>query len=126
MKTYHGSCHCKAVRFEAQTDLNRVVQCNCSLCSKKGVLLHRVPPERFRLVSGEEALRLYQFNTRVARHYFCGTCGIHPFSRPRAKPEWYTINVRCLDGYDLEEEKPDIFPFDGRNFEEAVASLENL
>jgi len=120
MPTYHGSCHCGRVRFEIEADITRVTRCNCSICSKKGALLLRVPPERFRLVAGEDALQTYQFNRKVARHLFCGTCGIHPFSRPRAAPEQYTINVRCLDDYDVEAEGPEVALFDGRNWEQAV------
>ena len=120
LQTYHGSCHCGRVRFEIDAEIARVTRCNCSICAKKGALLLRVPPERFRLLAGEEALTRYQFNTRVAQHLFCSICGMHPFSRPRAAPEQYTINVRCLDDYDLDREAPEVAPFDGRNWEQAV------
>jgi hypothetical protein len=123
MKTFHGSCHCGAVRFEMETDLGRVTECNCSMCAKKGILHHRVPPERFRLLSGEENLGTYQFNTKVAKHHFCRTCGIHVFTRPRAAPELYTVNVRCLDDYDLAAEQPQVVKFDGRNWEQSVGKL---
>lgn len=123
MKTFHGSCHCGAVRFEIETDLDRVTECNCSMCTKKGILHHRVPPERFRLLGGEERLGTYQFNTKVAKHHFCETCGIHVFTRPRAAPELYTVNVRCLDDYDLAKEQPEVVKFDGRNWEQSVGKL---
>lgn len=123
MKTFHGSCHCGAVRFEIETDLDRITECNCSMCAKKGILHHRVPPERFRLVSGAEGLGTYQFNTKVAKHHFCTTCGIHVFTRPRAAPELYTVNVRCLDDYDLAKEQPEVVKFDGRNWEQSVGKL---
>jgi len=58
----------------------------------------RVPADRFRLLAGEEFLSLYQFNTRVAKHYFCRVCGIYTFHRPRVAPELYGINVACLEG----------------------------
>lgn len=120
MPTYHGSCHCGRVRFEVDADITRLTQCNCSICRKKGALLLRVPPERFRLLAGEDALALYQFNTKVAKHYFCATCGLHPFAHPRAAPDQYAVNVRCLDDFDLEAAAPEIVPFDGRNWEQAV------
>lgn len=60
----------------------------------------RVPPERFKLLAGEEFLTLYQFNTMVAQHYFCKVCGIYTFHRPRTVPGTYGINVGCLDGVD--------------------------
>ena len=122
MKTYHGSCHCGVVRFEAELDLSAVNRCNCSICSKKGQVSARTPAERFRMISGEDALVLYQFNTNTAEHYFCRHCGIHPYSRPRADPNLYNVNVNCLDDYDLETEQPNIRKFDGQNWEEAVKS----
>lgn len=123
MRRYSGSCHCGAVRFEIETVLDRVTQCNCSICSKKGMLHHRVPPERFRLLAGEEQLATYQFGTKVAKHHFCKICGIHTFTRPRAAPDLYTVNVRVLDDFDLEREKPEIVAFDGRNWEQSVGKL---
>ena len=124
MKTYHGSCHCGAVRFEARIDLTAVTECNCSICSKKGVLLHRVPAENFRLIAGGDYLQLYQFNTERALHYFCSTCGIHPYHRPRASPSVYNINVRCLDDFDLETAQFEVHKFDGKHWEEAMESAE--
>ncbi len=59
-----------------------------------------VPQERFKLQSGEEYLTLYQFNTKVAKHYFCKICGIYPFHRMRRDPNQYGVNVGCLDGVD--------------------------
>lgn len=123
MHTYHGSCHCGKVRFSVDTVIDKVIACNCSICSKKGVLHHRVPPERFTLLQGEGHLSLYQFDTREARHFFCQHCGIHPFSNPRSAPESYSINVRCLDGFDVETAQFERINFDGRNWEQAVAKL---
>ena len=124
MHTYHGSCHCGAVRFEIDTDgIDTVTECNCSICHKKGALFHRVPEERFRLLEGEGELSLYQFNKRIARHFFCRHCGIYAFHRPRSAPEAYLINVRCLDDYDLAAAAPEIVRFDGRNWEASFAAL---
>ena len=72
-------------------------------------------------LTGEDALSLYEFNTDVAKHYFCKYCGIHPFHRPRAAPDKWTVNVRCLDGVDLS--RLDVVLFDGANFEEAVKTF---
>ncbi|MEW8625307.1 MAG: GFA family protein [Candidatus Thiodiazotropha sp.] len=123
MKTYHGSCHCGRVKFSVTTDIDKVVSCNCSICTKKGVLHHRVTPEQFILLEGKEYLSLYQFHTKEAKHLFCKECGIHPFSNPRAAPNMQSINVRCLDDFDLESEEYELVEFDGRNWEEAVAKL---
>jgi hypothetical protein len=123
MKIYHGSCHCGRVKFSVSTEINKVVSCNCSICTKKGVLHHRVAPEQFELLEGKDYLSLYQFDTKEAKHFFCTECGIHPFSNPRAAPNMYSINVRCLDDFDLEAENYELITFDGRNWEEAVAKL---
>ncbi|MEI2779896.1 MAG: GFA family protein [Candidatus Competibacter sp.] len=123
MQTYRGSCHCKRVRFEIATNLKIAVACNCSICTKKGALHHRVAPEQFKLLSGADALSLYQFDSKIAKHWFCKHCGIHPFSNPRAAPEMYSVNVRCLDDFDLEAAELEIRQFDGRNWEEAIKTL---
>lgn len=123
MNTYHGSCHCRKVKFSVKTEIDKVVLCNCSICTKKGVLHHRVSPDEFSLIEGKEYLSLYQFDTKEAKHFFCKDCGIHPFSNPRAAPNMYSINIRCLDNYDLETEKYEVVKFDGLNWEEAVAKL---
>jgi hypothetical protein len=100
LKTYHGSCHCGKVQFEIQSTLDPAVRCNCSLCKRKNAVMTRVPAESFKLLAGEEYLTMYQFNSKVARHYFCKICGIYTFHRPRTAPELYGINVSCLDGVD--------------------------
>jgi hypothetical protein len=111
------------VRFEIATDLKIAVACNCSICTKKGALHHRVTPAQFKLLSGADALSLYQFDSKIAKHWFCKHCGIHPFSNPRAAPEMYSVNVRCLDDFDLEAAELEIRQFDGRNWEEAIKTL---
>lgn len=123
MNIYHGSCHCGRVKFSVTTNIDKIVSCNCSICAKKGVLHHRVSPEQFSLLEGQEFLSLYQFNTKEAKHFFCKECGIHPFSNPRAAPNMYSINVRCLDDFNSEVEEYKVVEFDGRNWEEAVAKL---
>ena len=118
MRTYQGGCHCGRVRFRVTADLARVTECNFSICRMKGFLHLIVPPERFALASGADALTTYRFNTGTARHTFCATCGIHPFYVPRSDPDKIDVNVRCLDGVDLAALKP--LPFDGRNWEQAM------
>jgi len=117
MRTYKGSCHCGKVVFEIETDLDKAVTCNCSICRRRNAVMHRVDAEHFRIIQGEDDLVLYQFNTATAHHYFCGTCGVYPFHRPRAAPEAYTVNVFCLDGVGDEEIAAlTIGQFDGRAF----------
>ena len=119
MQTYHGSCHCGSVRFTIQADLSQLTRCTCSMCSKEGLLGCYVPPERFQLLQGEDELTLYQFNKKIAKHYFCRHCGIHAFRNPRSNPNAYGVNVRCLDDFDLETAKYELKLFDGRNWKAA-------
>ncbi len=119
MKKYQGGCHCGRVRFEIEAELTRATECNCSICTKKGALHHRVAPERFRLLSGQESLTLYQSGTRIARHWFCQHCGIHTYSNPRAAPDMVSVNLRCLDDFETEKGNIEIRQFDGRNWEAA-------
>lgn len=123
MKKYPGGCHCGQVRFEIETELNKAIECNCSICTKKGALHHRVPPERFRLLSGQDALALYQSGTMIAKHWFCKHCGIHTYSNPRAAPEMFSVNIRCLDDFHLLKNRIEIRQFDGRNWEEAARTF---
>ena len=119
MQVYHGSCHCGAVAFEIDADISILGICTCSICTKKGCYNFTVPPERLRLVRGEEKLKIYQFNTKIAKHYFCPHCGIHTFSNPRTAPDKYNINIRCLDDFDIHKAVFGIRHFDGRDWESA-------
>ena len=119
MRDYEGGCHCRAVRFQVTADLSTAEVCNCSICTMKGFVHLIVPRERFQLLQGEDALTTYRFNTGVAQHRFCTRCGVHPFYAPRSDPDKIDVNVRCLDGVDLDALRPR--PFDGRNWEQAMA-----
>ncbi len=106
MKTYHGSCHCGAVRFEADIDLGReTIRCNCSICAKMRFWPAIVTPEAFRLLSGQAELSEYQFNQKNDRHFFCRHCGLHPFGLGTS-PRWgkfCAVNLSCLDDVTVEE-----------------------
>lgn len=119
MTTYEGGCHCGRVRFTVTADLDRVSECNCSMCAKKGFLHLIVAPEQFALLAGADALTTYEFNTRVAKHRFCRHCGIHSFYVPRSDPDKIDVNVRCLDGVDTGALR--VIRFDGRHWEESMA-----
>lgn len=118
---YEGGCHCGAVRFRVVVDKHEADDCNCSICRKKGFLHSIVPQENFTLLSGEDALTTYTFNTGVAKHMFCKICGIHPFYRPRSHPDQIDVNVRCLDGDVISRFR--IIPFDGANWEQSIDQL---
>jgi hypothetical protein len=104
MVTHHGGCHCGRVRFEAIAPQKiEVSECNCSICSKSGYLHLIVPADRFRLVSGEDVLTTYSFNTQTAQHRFCSVCGIKSFYVPRSHPDGFSVNARCLDAGTVED-----------------------
>lgn len=113
--TLTGGCHCGAVRFEVQADISRVVACNCTICSTKGLMLTMVPASAFTLESGNERLSEYRFNRHVIGHMFCTACGVEPFARGvgRDGVEMVALNVRCIDGVDAGA--LDVMPFDGRS-----------
>jgi len=116
MTQYQGGCHCGNVRFEADVDLAHVMTCNCSHCQAKGFMLTFVPADNFRLLKGEDAQTEYLFNKRAIQHLFCSTCGVQSFGRgqmPDGTPT-VAVNVRCLDGVDLETLEPQ--KVDGRSF----------
>lgn len=119
---YEGGCHCGAVRFRVKITCFEAIDCNCSICRKKGFLHLIVPPEQFTLIKGEDALTTYRFNTKTAQHYFCRICGIHPFYRPRSHPDHIDINIHCIDNIELSQFK--IQPFDGENWEENITQIQ--
>ncbi|MGD0530404.1 MAG: GFA family protein [Polyangiaceae bacterium] len=119
---YEGGCHCGAVRFWVDVeDPPRATTCNCSMCATMGYLHVIVPPERFGILRGEDALSVYTFNTHVAKHMFCKTCGVHPFYRPRSHPNDWSVNGLCLDHGAAS--RFEVTTFDGQNWEASVARI---
>ncbi len=110
MKTYHGSCHCGAVQFEVDGDFTEGLQCNCSHCQRKGMLLAFVPESQVRVKQGEDSLKTYLFNTKKINHRFCTTCGVQPFGQSDGT---YAINLNCLE--DLDTDTLKINKYDGKN-----------
>lgn len=101
MPVYRGSCHCGGVQFQVDADITELYTCDCSLCSKKNALMTNLHESALKVLAGEDELTLYQWNTKIARHYFCSVCGIYPFHRKRSMPDHYGVNVRCLEGLDV-------------------------
>lgn len=99
---HRASCHCGAVQLELTLPDGIVDprRCNCSICRRKGAVVASVPLDGLRVVKGEHHLRLYQFNTQQARHYFCAICGIYTHHQRRSNPHQYGYNVGCLEGVD--------------------------
>lgn len=115
---YSGSCHCQAVKFEVEApETIEADYCNCSICAKAGFLHLIVPRRKFKQLSGQDSLTTYSFNTGIAKHTFCKTCGIKPFYTPRSNPDGVGINVNCLD---TKPEAVNITNFDGQNWEQNV------
>jgi len=99
-----GRCHCGAVQFRipAQNSPQDLMRCNCSLCRRKGAIMGTARREEFELTQGAEKLCLYEWNTGVAKHYFCSICGIYTHHQRRRRPDEIGYNVGCLDGIDLD------------------------
>ncbi|ORX83514.1 proline-rich protein 6 [Basidiobolus meristosporus CBS 931.73] len=113
-----GSCHCGRVRFtvDLPTEVT-VVDCNCSICQRKGGPHLIVSQSRFRLdPESDQFLTKYQFGTKTAQHFFCNVCGVHPFSIPRSNPDGWDLHVGCLE--DVGDIQITVEPFDGQNWEQ--------
>src|SRR5436190_9434806 len=95
-----GSCHCGTVKFRIEAQPTEATVCDCSLCTKKNAVMVKAPVTGLTVLEGEGALSLYQWNTKVARHYFCSRCGIYTFHQKRSAPDHYGVNVFCLDDFD--------------------------
>ncbi|MGH8085027.1 MAG: GFA family protein [Lysobacter sp.] len=113
---HRASCHCGAVELELELPDGIVDprRCDCSICRRKGAVVASVPLAGLHVVRGAEQLRLYQFNTRTARHYFCGVCGIYTHHQRRSNPQQYGYNVGCLEGINPLK-IPDVSTEDGVN-----------
>jgi hypothetical protein len=112
---YQGSCHCGRVRFEAEGEIDSAMACNCSICQRKGALMWFVPRSAMQLLTPEEDVASYLFNKHRITHRFCAVCGIHPYGEARspAGAEMAAINIRCIEGIDLEAIP--VKHFDGRS-----------
>jgi hypothetical protein len=116
MATHTGSCHCGKIAYEFESDaIAGGLECNCSICQRKGSILHFVPQAAFTLKTARENVSTYRFNKHAIAHHFCATCGIAPFAEA-ADPKgnkMAAINLRCVDGID--PQKLTIQHFDGRS-----------
>jgi hypothetical protein len=120
-----GGCHCGAVKWEALLDDAVVAEaCNCSICERTGYLHVIVPASRFRLLSGDDQLAEYKFNTGVTRHLFCSACGVKSYYVPRSNPDGYSLNLNCMNGGRFTS--VEIRAFDGRNWEKNAGRLADL
>lgn len=95
------TCHCGEVEAEINVqNIEKVIRCNCSICKRKGVIMSMVKNEDFRILKGKDKLKLYQFHSHVAKHFFCSICGIYTHHNPRSNPAMTGFNVACIDDID--------------------------
>jgi hypothetical protein len=113
---HRATCHCGAIVLELSLPDGIVNprRCDCSLCRRRGAIMASVPLNGLRILEGEDVLRLYQFNTRTAKHYLCPVCGIYTHHQRRSKPREYGYNVACLEGVNPFDLGP-VPTYDGRN-----------
>ncbi|WP_413288095.1 GFA family protein [Bdellovibrio sp. HCB337] len=113
---YVGGCHCGKVRYEVEMNLEGLIECNCSICSRKGHILGFTSEDNFKLLSGNDVLKDYQFGAKRIHHYFCTNCGIGPFGMGTGQDgkKMRAINVRCLEGVDVA--KLSVKQIDGKSF----------
>ena len=108
-----GACHCGAVRFTVLLPAElRGARCDCSICAMKGAVTVGAPLDGLEVTEGKDHLKLYQFNTGVAKHYFCSRCGTYTFHQRRSDPNTYGVNVACL-GLNPYHDFPDVAVVDG-------------
>jgi hypothetical protein len=100
MSTYRGSCHCGAVTFRLISNITEITTCDCSLCRQKNALMAKVHESALTVLSGQDLLSVYEWNTHRAKHFFCSRCGIYTFHRKRAAPDHFGVNVFCLEDFD--------------------------
>jgi hypothetical protein len=109
-------CHCREVEVEINLDgdLQKILQCNCSICKRRNAVMSMVKNKDFKIVKGEDKLKLYQFHSKVAKHYFCTNCGIYTHHNPRANPAMTVFNLGCIDEINTFNLK-DVAVNDGQN-----------
>jgi hypothetical protein len=97
---HRATCHCSSVELELDLPDGIVDprRCDCSICRRKGAIVASVPLSGIKVIKGHDVLKLYQFNTKTAKHYFCSNCGIYTHHQRRSNPEQYGYNVGCLEG----------------------------
>ena len=115
-KRYEGRCHCGAVQFVFYgPEFNSGLRCTCSMCSRKGAMMSpfTISPDDLEIQAEDDAISLYQFGTKKAKHFFCKRCGIYPFHETARMPGFYRVNLGCVEGVDIFSLDEEVF--DGRN-----------
>ena len=116
MVLHRGGCHCGLVRYEVEAPAALDVElCNCSICSRKGAMMspQAIPVAALKIEAQAEDLGLYQFDSKVAKHYFCRRCGIYTHNEMASKPGYCRVNLGCIE--DLDTSAFEVTVFDGKN-----------
>ena len=116
MNHYQGSCHCGAIQFSYDGEaITRGVRCSCSICRRKGALMssEAIPVENLKIEAEPEVIGLYQFDSKIAKHYFCKNCGIYTHNEMLRKPGHCRVNLGCIDEIDTQALEVELF--DGKN-----------
>ena len=108
-------CHCGFIeaQINVSNSLEKLIRCNCSICKRKGAIMSIVKNENFKIIKGKNKLKMYQFHSKIAKHYFCSNCGIYTHHKSYTNSENYEFNVACLDNVDTFKFK-DIPVYDGK------------
>lgn len=101
-------CHCGAVRLSAELrqDIAKAARCTCSFCRGRQAANVSASYDTLQIEKGAEALRLYQFGTMKAEHYFCGTCGLYTHHRRFSDPTEVGLNIGLIEGTDIAALEP--------------------
>ena len=109
-------CHCGLIEAEIKLPdkIEIILKCNCSICKRKGAVMSMVKNDDFKITKGQDKLKLYQFHTRVAKHFFCINCGVYTHHNPRSNPAMTGFNLGCIEDFDTFDLK-NIKVLDGLN-----------
>ena len=93
------TCHCGEIEIQInlKKEINELMRCNCSMCKRKGTMVATIDRKDLKVVKGQDKIKTYQFNTNVAKHYFCSECGTHTHNLRRSDPNTFGFNVGCID-----------------------------
>ena len=96
------SCHCGAIEIQVNPNdnIDKLKRCNCSMCKRKGTKIATIEKKDLKIIKGKDKIKVYQFNTKVAKNHFCSECGIYTHHKMRSKPDTFELNGGCIDDID--------------------------
>ena len=98
-----GSCHCGRIAYSLDVEPTEAIECNCSICRRRGSVLAAFTPDRFHLETSRDDIAVYTFGRQVIRHQFCKMCGCAPFAEGTTTDgrAMVMVNLRCAEDLDL-------------------------